>query len=138
MCPPLLEEEGCNESSSNERGKKEAKAGVRRQEKDTVFVTYSQTHGCDPTLDSMEVTISQYTSLPCCTRFAQRLTQAGFFLAFRRPGFFLSTRLASEVTVPAANLLAKSSGGLLHSSYLSGARVSEPAHGPAVLLPEPR
>lgn len=35
----------------------------------------------------------------------QRLTQAGFFLAFRRPGFFLSTRLASDVTVPAARLI---------------------------------
>jgi hypothetical protein len=35
----------------------------------------------------------------------QRLTQAGFFLAFRRPGFFLSTRLASDVTVPATRLI---------------------------------
>ena len=35
----------------------------------------------------------------------QRLTQAGFFLAFRRPGFFLSTRLASDVTVPAVRLI---------------------------------
>lgn len=72
------------------------------------------------------------------THLLQRLTQAGFLRAFSRPGFFLSTRLASDVTQPAANELASGKKGKERiKTRLCAVLVLEQAHGPAKLLLRP-
>jgi hypothetical protein len=65
------------------------------------------------------------------------LTQAGFLRAFRRPGFFLSTRRASNVTHPAENLLASSQYTINNSTYLDGVLASELVHEPVALWQQP-
>lgn len=62
-----------------------------------------------------------------------RLTQAGFFLALTRPGFFRSTRRASKVTQPAVTFVSRAQCERELVAYLDVMLVSGPAPVPRAL-----